>query len=429
VRHPEGTPAVTASARQMVRVGCLRWIGGKRDGADSWDAYAAVPGRPLRSLLAETTSWEDVHGWMKDIVDELRTRKATNAESAGLTLDHVWISNEGRAILLPFAHGEQRGTQSPGDSLLQQLASAVLGADGKSLQSDSWPLRARALLRHARSTTDLDALHTMLGDASENTAAMSRKRRVSLWAAITVPTVLFSALTIGIMMLTAPSDPMQLRMEPLLGYVADKNNQADSLARTRTLVGAYVAGHFRDVITTSNRSPVAGASGAVLSKKEWERADSILKAYPSVDADLLREADLLVDSTWHGKPPGEMSGRGMVPFFAFLGFLFFVMVFSILATLTARRGMAMRLLGLEIINRSGEPAGRLRLLWRQLLILGPLALMTVAALALLNAKPSLPKMALGVAAFVLVIASVITALRTPDRGLTERLSGTRIVPE
>jgi len=383
----------------------------------------------LRENLTRTTSWEDVRNWMKDIVEEIRSRENPGAELARLSLDHVWISNEGRAVLLPFAWGDGSHAPAPGRNLIQQFSSAVFDAVNHNDELESWPLRARSLLQQAGGTSDLDALHALLLDAGEQTAAMSRKRRLMLWAAISVPTILFSALTIGIMQVANPANSDQQRMEPLLGYVADKDNRADSLAHTRNLVGVYVAGHFRESIAKADRGAVNGTAGVVLSKKEWARADSILLAHPSVDAALLREADQLVDSTWHGLPPGQMNRSTMLPVFGLLGFSLFVMAFTVLATLIARRGLAMRVLGLELVNLHGKPAGRLRLLWRQLLILGPLVLVTVIAIAAFNARQSLPKAALGVAAFAFVIASIVTALRTPGRGLTERWSGTRMVPE
>lgn len=420
VRQPEGTSPVSPSQRQRVRVGCLRWIGGRRAVGEAWDAYAAVPGRSLRARLAEAASWEDVHGWLKDMVSELRTREDPGAELARLSVDHVWISNEGRAILLPFAVGDDTDTRSSNGSLLQQYSVAVMGADDKTHQRDGWPLRARTLLQQAASGTDLDALHTMLDDADEHTAAMSRKSRLSLWGAIVGPTLLMGVLSLLSVIYLIPQNSDQVRMEPLLGYVATKRNRADSLAHTRTLAGAYVAGHFREAIASSNRSPTS-PSGTVLSTKEWARADSILLAHPSVSADVLREADQLVDSTWHGSPPGEMNRRTMLPLFGFLGFMIFTAVLSIGAALVARRGLAMRLLGLDLVNRRQEPAGRIRLLWRQLLILTPLGMLAIAPIIFLN-KSSLLWSAVVAAAFVLVVACIITALRTPSRGLTERLS-------
>ena len=200
-------------------------------------------------------------------------------------------------------------------------------------------------------------------------------------------------------------------------------------SHNRALVGAYVAGHFRESIAKSTRGAVGGGATTTLSKKDWARADSIVLANPTVDANMLQEADRLVDSTWHGQPPGEVSRSTLLPLFGALGFVFFMLVFSVAAAIIARRGLAMRLLGLDLINEHGEPAGRLRLLWRQVLIVVPLGALAMAPLAILLDSATLPKVAMGVAAFAVVAANVVTAYRTPSRGLTERLSGTRMIPE
>lgn len=428
VRHPEGTAPVSVAHRQMVRVGCLRWIGGKREGAESWDAYAAVTGKSLRRRLMEATSWEEVHDWLKDIVNELRTREDPSAEQMRLSIDYVWISNEGRAILLPFPVSDGEQPSRPTAALLKQFVDAVRGAQNQASHQAAWPLRARTLLQRAASTSDLDAFASELSDADGQIEVMSRKRRVALWSAIAVPMLAISAVSVVSTLYVLPQDPNHTRMEPLLGYLTAKRNRVDSLAQKRELVGTYLAGHFREVITTSNRTSANRASASALSKQDWRRLDSILLAHPRVDATALRAADQLVDSTWHGAPPGQVGRRKLVPVFAFLGFVFFTAAFSLLSAIFARRGLAMRLLGLDLVNQEGDPAGRLRLVWRQVLIVAPLLVVASVPLFIVRGA-TVVQASIGVIACGFVVASILTALREPSRGLTEQLSGTRIVPE
>ena len=431
VRRPPDTPPLTTMQRESARVSCLRWIAGRRSPEESWDAYAAVSGQSLRNRLRQSTTWEDVYGWMRALVAELRARAADSAAQP-VSLDHVWIGREGQAIILPVAMPDDASATSDralnSTPLLQQFATAILSADPRVMARDLWPLRAQTLLQRASSTSDFSELETLLNAAGESTAAVSRARRVRLWAAIAGPTLLLSLLSVAGALFLVPQSPDELRMEPLLGYIGAKRNRVDSLAHSRALTGVYIVGHFRDVIVHQRDSAKNRIGGGVLTSREWARAESLLVAIPSVTPQALREADQLVDSTWHRRPPGELSRRTMMPIFGIVGFVAISALFSLLAALFARRGFAMRLIGLELVNARGEPAGRLRLVWRQLLILGPLATLSLVPLLLFNSV-SAKSIAVASFAVIAVVASAATALSQPSRGLTERLSGTRIVPE
>jgi len=101
----------------------------------------------------------------------------------------------------------------------------------------------------------------------------------------------------------------------------------------------------------------------------------------------------------------------------------------LLAALLVRRGMIMRLYRLELVDTRGEPAGRLRLLWRQVIIwLAPL-LLWFAAVGLVFAGPTPKVIAIAIIGSVLMGMAAYFGLRTPERSLAERLSGTIVVPE
>jgi hypothetical protein len=198
------------------------------------------------------------------------------------------------------------------------------------------------------------------------------------------------------------------------------------VAGQRALVGVYVAGHFRDRITTRGR----GGDTSILSAKEWKRADSLVAAIPQVTVEQLRAADQLVDSTWNGVPPGSFSRERDLPRIAVIMLMIFFSALSVATALFARRGLVMRALGLELVTRKGEPAGRVRLVWRQLLVWAPLiALSFVPMVVALQSRSIGKAVAFGAVAIGLVAVSIFTAWRTPARGLTERLSGTTMVPE
>jgi hypothetical protein len=101
-----------------------------------------------------------------------------------------------------------------------------------------------------------------------------------------------------------------------------------------------------------------------------------------------------------------------------------------LIVLAARRGPTLRIVGVEIINRKGELAGRARLVVRHFAAwFAPVALGLGISVVVLTRRTHPVGVGLVVLGLVLMAAGVVVGLRTPQRGLAERLSGTLVVPE
>ncbi|MBX9857893.1 MAG: hypothetical protein K2Y26_20380, partial [Gemmatimonadaceae bacterium] len=134
--------------------------------------------------------------------------------------------------------------------------------------------------------------------------------------------------------------------------------------------------------------------------------------------------------TWKGRPPGVKNVRWLIALFTAAAVSGLGAVFALIAAVTVRRGMVLRVMGLDLVTAAGRPAGRLRLTVRQVVTWMPWTLLMLGSVAKLSARttPSwaMPVLLLGIALAVIAIA---LALRTPARGLAERLSGTRLVPE
>ena len=119
-----------------------------------------------------------------------------------------------------------------------------------------------------------------------------------------------------------------------------------------------------------------------------------------------------------------------MPRIAAIMLMIFFAVTSLAAAVFARRGLVMRALGLELVTRKGEPANRVRLVWRQLLVWAPMVALSFVPIAIALQSRWIGKaFAFAAVATALVAVSVASAWRTPARGLTERLSGTTMVPE
>ncbi len=419
--HPS-TPPTPGVERDAIRAGCLRWLGGQRTESAGWDAFAAVDGQPLRNRLGAAADWVVVHHWFQCLVNELQARDAAGWSTRQVSLDHVWITDDEDAVILPFPVASPVAAGG-GDQLLQQVAASVLAADERTLTRQTWPLRSRAVLSTIASpATTVAATSAALQTASDRAESFSSRKRAWLWAGTLGPTLLLGAFVGGVISIALIRDPDAMHLAPLIDYLRDPKTLKNG---TRDAVAVYVAGHFRQRITDRKRLPRAGFG---ITERDWTIADSVVAAHSVITPEQLAAADRLVDGKWHGIPPGQRRPMNMlmivVPIVAFG----FAALAGLLTALFVRRGIVLRLLGLEIVTTRGAPAGRLRLFVRQMMIWsGPAA--AAIAVVVISAGTTKP-IPLAVAVLgVLTPFGFLIGLKTPERGLAERLSGTIVVPE
>jgi hypothetical protein len=116
----------------------------------SWDAFEATQGRPFVSLVEDEglVPWSTLRHWLHDLASELWAAGVDHTLPAELSADHVWITAEGRAVLLdePWPDVETPAKSIPvGDLAGQQR---FLSAIAVSVISTSVPLHARPVLQN-----------------------------------------------------------------------------------------------------------------------------------------------------------------------------------------------------------------------------------------------------------------------------------------
>ncbi|MCP5111816.1 MAG: hypothetical protein GY953_13380, partial [bacterium] len=116
----------------------------------TWDAFEATPGVPFRGLVEEgkRVPWSTLRHWLHDLASELWAATGDQTLPAELSLDHVWVTAEGRAILLdePWPDvGPPAERIRVGDVVGQQR---FLDAVATCVESTSLPLHARPVLRN-----------------------------------------------------------------------------------------------------------------------------------------------------------------------------------------------------------------------------------------------------------------------------------------
>jgi serine/threonine protein kinase len=190
---PAGTPPLDASRRDLDRSGRTRWLAGRRDAHECWDAYEAIDGRPLRDVASVPQRWSRVRHWLDDLAREVAAGLA-DGTLPRLHPDRVWIGRDDRARLVEWTDPSLGSVEAPGTSVEPTLESAqhlmyvvavaaLLGVPPASAQtpqpSTPLPRPARDVLLQMRDAkfTSLDALQTALARALISPAYFSRIKR------------------------------------------------------------------------------------------------------------------------------------------------------------------------------------------------------------------------------------------------------------
>jgi hypothetical protein len=124
----------------------LRWL---QSVEATWDAFEATPGAPFSGLVAggKRVPWGTLRHWLHDLASELWDATRDQTLPAELSLDQVWITAEGRALLLdaPWPLPTPAERIPVRDVAGQQR---FLMAVAASVESTGLPLHARPVLRN-----------------------------------------------------------------------------------------------------------------------------------------------------------------------------------------------------------------------------------------------------------------------------------------
>jgi uncharacterized RDD family membrane protein YckC len=148
LRRVSSEPAL--ARRNVARSGRLRWLQKVEAPEATWDAFEATQGVPFSSLVEDgkRVPWGTLRHWLHDLASELWDATRDQTLPAELSRNHVWITAEGRAILLdePRPDVHTPAERIPvGDVAGQQR---FLNAIAACVESTSLPLHARQVLQN-----------------------------------------------------------------------------------------------------------------------------------------------------------------------------------------------------------------------------------------------------------------------------------------
>jgi uncharacterized RDD family membrane protein YckC len=140
----------STARRNLARPGRLRWLQKVETAGATWDAFEATDGVPFTSLVegGKSIPWSSLRHCMHDVASELWDATGDKTLPTELSLDHVWITVQGHAVLLdePWPEaGAQAERIAVGDLAGQQR---FLNAIAACVEQTSMPHHARAVLHN-----------------------------------------------------------------------------------------------------------------------------------------------------------------------------------------------------------------------------------------------------------------------------------------
>jgi len=141
---------LSLARRNLARPGRLRWLQKVETAEATWDAFEATEGVPFRSLIegGKRVPWSTLRHWLSDLASELWDATGDQTLPTELSLDHIWVTTQGRAVLLDKSWPDVKMPAERiqvGDLAGQQR---FLNAIAACAESTSMPLHARGVLQN-----------------------------------------------------------------------------------------------------------------------------------------------------------------------------------------------------------------------------------------------------------------------------------------
>ncbi|QDV44562.1 Serine/threonine-protein kinase PknB [Stieleria neptunia] len=424
--------------REVARPGRLRWLQSVCKQDEVWDAFETKPGVPAAQIVSNSNvTWEASGHWLYDLSLELASASDDRTLPQELSLDHVWITQQGHAVLLDDAYPQGSETTNNVVDLVEdpteqgaltssttKLTQNFLSNVAATTRPHTIPLRARALLVNLR-LGKFDRLSFLAGNLRSLLTKPARIDRGSrATALLTVPLLLIATAWI-----TGQANEQSYRaasarwsaaypgLPPLSTVLLFRHPLQERIGEQTLRI--HLAGHYSEFLDDlqfrDDRTDIVATLGDPAMQDFLRRT---LKRPPKFSVAELKRADRrvadglqIIFATWKRSRTLEM-----------LGLALFVLAFTgtvqLAAIMLSGRTVGQAVFGYAVVDDAGAPVGRLRMIARWLVTWIPIAI--VLWLTQINPWAYL--------ALVPWLAAAIFAIRSPERGLPEQLTGTWLVP-
>lgn len=148
IRQGDSVPSLTR--RDTARPGRFRWLQKITTAEATWHAYEATRGVPLTELIkgGRRIPWSSLRHWLHDLASELWNASRDKTLPDAISLDHVWITEQGFAVLLdrPWPRVDQLAESIPVTDL--EGRQRFLRAVAECADTTSLPVHARRVLQN-----------------------------------------------------------------------------------------------------------------------------------------------------------------------------------------------------------------------------------------------------------------------------------------
>ena len=358
----------SSARRDCSRPGRLRWLQSVTDPAGQvWDAWQAPAGSPLSSLLQETApSWSQVLCWLDDLAEEFDAAQKDGTMPESLSLDRVWITSNGLAILLDqsWPGSPTNGfTTSEPQKLLHHLAAQVADSER--------PTHADALVDGLRLGT-FDRISHVSGNLKHLRQKKTAVDRVKRIACTTAP-MLLAVLGYLTVYLLAPITHEREWTSRFPGipplpdvYRLHQQAQASPVSQAPLIVSIrqHLAGHYHSILLNGDITDMSDLN-LVWGKRKILIGILVEEKVP--DAAALAAADQAVQAAVEAMPRrGVLADFPLAKTIAVISLILLaltalVQLISIIATGSP---LLMSLTGIAAVSAQHRPASRLRMIWR-----------------------------------------------------------------
>ncbi len=424
----------SSQRRDCSRPGRLRWLQSVTDPAGQvWDAWQAPAGSPLSSLLQKSApSWSQVLCWLDDLAEEFDAAQKDGTMPESLSLDRVWITSNGLAILLdqPWPGSPTNGfTTSEPQKLLHHLAGQVADSER--------PVHADALLDGLCLGT-FDRISHVSGNLKHLRQKKTAVDRVKRIACTTAP-MLLAGLGFLTVYLLAPitherewtsrfpgipplSDVFRLHLE----LQADPTSQAPLIASIRQ----HLAGHYHSNLVNGELKGMPDDGLVIAMELEWIE---ILQEESAPDAATLAAADRAVQAAVEAMPRrGVLADFPLAKTIAVISLILLALtaLVQLVCIIATGSPLLMSLTGIAAVSAQHRPASRLRMSWRwtigwSALWLPGLVLIMQNVFMGKDIIRHLPETCMIWVPLLLLL--MLIGLTFPRRSLLDRLAGTWLV--
>jgi hypothetical protein len=130
----------------------LRWLQEVTTSEGTWDGFEAISGVPFTKMVAggKRIPWSTLRHWLHDLASELWAGGGDRSLPDRLSLDHVWISSSGSAMLLdePWPDLPAPAAPIPVHDIAGQQR--FLDAVAATVEPTGLPLHARPMLQNLK---------------------------------------------------------------------------------------------------------------------------------------------------------------------------------------------------------------------------------------------------------------------------------------